>query len=151
MVPAYQVSFRKVWYVDGKQEKGLRPEFDSCQNWPLRGLFWLAKDLHENDENFHAALEPLAREVATLRNQLEHKYAKVTSEAQNELVGSEGVPPDPIAHRISRRDLEAKALAMLKTARAALIYLSLSVHAAEVGKPSQASDRCAPIALRIID
>ena len=150
-VPMHHVSFRKVWYVDGSQKKGLRPEFDGCKNWPLRGLFWLAKDLYEADEDFHLALEPLARDIATLRNQLEHQYAKVVADEPSERTLPQGVPPDPIGYRISRSDLQAKALAMLKMARAALLYLSLAVHAAEVAKPKESPDRCEPISLRVID
>jgi tetratricopeptide (TPR) repeat protein len=151
-VPLHSVNFRKIWYVDGKQERGLRPEFDDRQNWPLRGLFWLAKDLHETDEEFHSALEPSAREIAKLRNQLEHQYAKVVSDPVDPASPNAGeMFPDPIAYRIGRKDLDGKALTILKMARAALIYLSLAVHENERLKPASPDRKSIPISLRLIE
>jgi hypothetical protein len=45
-------SFRKVWYRDRKRRNGLEPVAAGPRNWPLRGLFWLSKDLREDDPGF---------------------------------------------------------------------------------------------------
>jgi hypothetical protein len=44
------------------------------------------------------------------------------------------VPSDPFAFAIEQSRIEAKALHMMKSARAALVYLSLAVHAEELAK-----------------
>ena len=127
------VSFRDVWFTGKGASRSLRPEFVDRQNWPLRGLFWLAKDLAENDADFHEAMEPDAQETAKLRNRLEHRYVKVIGGATDD-AGS--APPDPFAHRVESERLVARTLRMVRSARAALIYLSLAVHEEERKKPS---------------
>jgi hypothetical protein len=47
-IPERRTGFRSFWYDGQERQRGLRPEFDACDNWPLRGLFWLSKDLFEN-------------------------------------------------------------------------------------------------------
>lgn len=149
------LSFKKVWYKKQIRKKGLRLEFRKCneyekhykgkvcpkkedcmyfqqhKNWPLRGLFWLSKDLREPD--FTDSIEPDASEIDTIRNHLEHKYLKVHEDS---LItsGHRFVSPSTPAkttYLISRTDLETKTLRMLKLVRAGLIYLSLSVNIEE--------------------
>lgn len=135
-VEAEKINFRTVWYQKRHPKSGLWPLLVDRENWPLRGLFWLAKDLHEADPEYHAAIHPEAQETATLRNHLEHRYVKVLDQSSLWTPGPlpDEAPPDPFALRIERAALEAKALRMVKTARAALVYLSLAVHAEERGK-----------------
>ena len=49
--------FRKVWYREGRRRNGLEPVVEGARSWLLRGLFWLSKDLHEEDPVFREALE----------------------------------------------------------------------------------------------
>jgi hypothetical protein len=70
-----RIYFRSVWYVNGAEERGARPELDRSTNWPLRGLYWLSKDLL--DPNFGNVTEPDAQELHDIRRQLEHRYLKV--------------------------------------------------------------------------
>jgi LA2681-like HEPN len=70
-----RVYFRGVWYINADRTRGIRPELDRSENWPLRGLYWLAKDLF--DENFHDVTEPDAQALYLIRNRLEHRYLKV--------------------------------------------------------------------------
>ena len=70
-----RVYFRGVWYVNADRKQGIRPELDRSENWPLRGLYWLAKDLFDKD--FHDVTEPDAQALYAVRNQLEHRYLKV--------------------------------------------------------------------------
>ncbi|MEN5371423.1 LA2681 family HEPN domain-containing protein [Luteimonas sp. TWI406] len=55
-----QVNFRAVW-TEGKN-KALRSRIAGSKNWPLRGLYWLSKDLFE--EGAQDLLEPDARRIA---------------------------------------------------------------------------------------
>jgi hypothetical protein len=134
-IPERAISFRSVWYEGQRKKDGLRQDFVACENLPLRGLFWLSKDLYENKQGFREAIEPVARELAEIRNHLEHKYLKLHSEWA-------GVPSpdaraelpfltDSLAHSLCRDDFEDKTMHLLKMARAALIYLSLAVHSEE--------------------
>lgn len=124
-----EVSFIKLWFVDGKQKKGLKPEFLRPSNWLLRGLYWLSKDLFEQDQDAVAAMEPAAQALKKIRDHLEHKYLKLLGGTVAERV-VDGVV-DTLAHTISRRDFEQKNLHLAKLSRAALIYLSLAVHREE--------------------
>jgi hypothetical protein len=127
-----KVYFRSVWYQKQKADAGaIRPEFESSENWPFRGLFWLSKDFF--DEDFSAVTEPDAQALYEIRNQLEHKYLKVhemplprTNDESSELWRI-----DRLAYSVERRDLEAKTARLLKLARAGLIYLSLGMNRME--------------------
>jgi hypothetical protein len=124
-IPLGAVSFRSLWFVErGSTE--LRPVFTDAKNWPLRGLYWLAKDFVERD--FQASTEPDARDVAKIRNHLEHRYLKVRD--RNPLYSLPGpdVYDDRLALSVERQDLDAKALRILKLARAAMIHLCLAMH-----------------------
>lgn len=125
------VSFRKVW-CDQKNNKTLLPRFAKNKNWPLRGLFWLSKDLF--DKEMRTSTEPDARALDEMRNRLEHRYLQV-HESWADSAGIARRRPgeiEPPRYSILREDLEDKTLRMLKLARAALIYLSLAVHQEEI-------------------
>lgn len=126
------VSFRSIWREkNGDPIHPIRETFRQSENWPLRGLFWLSKDLF--DEHQKVATDPDAQALHELRICLEHRYVKV----HEMLVGPIpiGDKPDPffdsLAYRISRQSLEERTLRLLKLVRAALIYLSLAMHCEE--------------------
>jgi hypothetical protein len=122
------VSFRKIWYE--KDNKTLLPRFAKNKNWPLRGLFWLSKDLF--DKEMHISTEPDARALDEMRNRLEHRYLQVhESWAGGVGIARRREKTEPPRYSVSRQDLEDKTLRLLKLARAALIYLSLAVHREE--------------------
>ena len=134
-IPEKRVTFRTFWYERQEQRRGLRPEFQEMQNWPMRGLFWLGKDLYEDAPGFREAMEPEAQELAEVRNHLEHKYLKLhedfwrgPSTKPDEMTKS---MTDTLSFSIYRYDFELKTLRLLKMARAALIYLALAVHQEE--------------------
>jgi hypothetical protein len=129
-LPEKAVNFRSVWYERKGDPKPLNKLFQDRQNWPLRGLYWLSKDIYE--PAFQEVSEPGAEGLADLRNYLEHKYCQVHEDL--------GIGYSRFAHSkngsalgfyIGRDMLEAKSLHILKQARAALIYLSLAVHREE--------------------
>ncbi len=133
-----QVTFRTFWYTDRQKKRGLRTEFTQRKNWPMRGLFWLSKDLFEDAAGFRAAIEPEAQELKRIRDHIEHKYLKVLEF---------GYPPftwesfrDQLALTVSRQDLYRKTLSVLKMARAALIYLSVAVYWEERARNAKRAD-----------
>lgn len=127
-IPNSKVKFRTLWYAGQSQKKGLSPQFTDRENWPMRGLYWLAKDMDGHNDGIQECIEPGARALADVRNHLEHKYLKTTDdEARDDLPAW----PDELGLRITTSQLEAKALHTVKLARAALIYVSLALHAEE--------------------
>lgn len=130
-IPEHLVTFRSLWYEQRDRRKPLRGELGRRENWPLRGLFWLSKDLSEDEPGFRDALEPEVRDLAVIRNHLEHKHLKLhddlwpgRDEAGDKLMS---FLVDSLAYSIRRAEFAAKALRLLKMVRAALIYLSLAV------------------------
>jgi tetratricopeptide (TPR) repeat protein len=137
-IPEKSVYFKSFWYSAQKRQKGLRPEFVKRQNWPLRGLFWLSKDLFEDKPGFRECLEPDAQELDAIRNHAEHKYLKLHDSMWR---GPESANDpflrhwtDELAASFYRTDFEAKALRLLKMARAAMIYLSLVIYSEEANR-----------------
>lgn len=130
---AEQVSFRRVWHgKDAGGKRIIRPEFERAENWPLRGLFWLSKDLFEVE--FRDVMDPDAQALHEIRNRLEHRYLKVHDmffENSRERYPDAAPWNDRLAYSVARRDFEARTLRLLKLARAALIYVSLGMHAEE--------------------
>ena len=128
-----QVSFRSVWHQRGGNPISLKAVFRNRHNWPLRGLFWLSRDLYE--PAFQEASDPDAEGLAHLRNHLEHKYCQVNEDLgikYSEIATSR--KDSPLGLRIGRDILDSKGLHILKLARAALIYLSLAVHREETAR-----------------
>lgn len=116
-IPQKKVTFRTLWRAS---EKGpIRKEFDLTDNWGFCALYWLAKDFLEkaNDE----VAEPQARGLSEIRNNIEHKYLRVT------VAEAPSSPRDDLALMVSRRQFESKAMHLLKLARSALIYLAVGV------------------------
>lgn len=133
-IPAKQVNFRGFWYEAQKPDKGLKPKIESSENWPLRGLFWLAKDLYDATPGLRDAMEPEAREIDTTRNHAEHKYLKVHGDlctGRSATAKPAGIMPADLAFSIGRGLLEERTLRLMKLARSALMYLAYAVHAEE--------------------
>lgn len=128
-IPEKKVFFRSFWYETKGNPKPLLPFFRDRQNWPLRGLFWLSKDLYDAD--FQEATEPEAEALADLRHHLEHKYCQIHEQWGVIFVGLSEAEPEPVGLHIGRQDFEAKALRLMTLARAAIIYLCLAVHREE--------------------
>jgi hypothetical protein len=131
-VSAQRVNFRTLWYTDGRKSNGLQPKLNQSANWPLRGLFWLSKDLYAHNSDFKDGLEADARQLYELRNHLEHNYLLIQDDAQYASCES-GKPglrgmDDGSVYVIGRSDFAKRTLRILKMVRAALIYLSLAVH-----------------------
>lgn len=134
----HAVTFRGVWYMPGKQKEGIiHGALENHENWPLRGLFWLAKDFYEDE--FKSSTEPDASQIADIRNYLEHKFLKIR------LTWAGPIPdlpsrPDDWAYQITRKEFEAKTLKLMQLARAALIYFSNAIHQEESSSAREQGD-----------
>ncbi|MBL8539259.1 MAG: hypothetical protein JNK68_02690 [Betaproteobacteria bacterium] len=137
-----QISFRTIWRE--KEGGPLRVPIAKSENWPLRGLYWLSKDLFEKDVK--GTTEPDARALAELRNHLEHKYVKVH---MTSVPAGGSLFHDNLAYRITRSDLETKTLRLLQLARSALVYLSLAMHQEERQRAKRRNGLSAPIPLDV--
>ena len=147
-----RVNFRSFWYSGRKsQNRTIRVKLCAQANWPLRGLYWLRKDLFEND--MMNLLEPDAQEFVNIRRHLEHRYLKVHEyfsffSGQNYQYDQFF---DELALSILRTDFEQKALRLLKTIRAAIIYLVMAVFINEQYKKEQQSGIIGPIIVPLLD
>ncbi|MBW1841766.1 MAG: hypothetical protein JRI75_08215 [Deltaproteobacteria bacterium] len=134
-----KVNFRTFWYQSGKKIQGLKTELANSQNWPLRGLFWLSKDLYEDEPGFKDALEPDARQIHAVRNQLEHQFFKLHDTQWNSspVEAEINASSEAFGFSMTVSDFTGKTLKILKMVRAALIYLSLSVHSEEIRRSEE--------------
>ncbi len=136
-IPERNINFRSIWYQKAQKKMGLRSDMSQRQNWGLRGLFWLSKDLFEEKGGFKDTTEPDARLLSEIRNHLEHKYLKIHDEMwrgiekQKDGDTKSGVFKYPIGYSLHRKDFHAKTFRLLKLTRAAMIYLSLAIHQEE--------------------
>ncbi|GAA3971468.1 hypothetical protein GCM10022246_24920 [Pedobacter ginsengiterrae] len=122
-IPVNQISFRVLWHEDRKGEI-LRPKFSGSSNLALKALYWLSRDLFDKGSS-QELLEPEAKELADIRNHIEHRSFKIKQ------YGNWGEIEDGFTFAIGREEFELKTLKQLKMARAALIYLSLAIHEEE--------------------
>ena len=125
------IYFRTIWFSN-RERKELHPNLKNKHNLPLRGLYWLSKDIFDEELGFRDYVEPDAQKFQDIRNQLEHKYFKV-----HDLLSQSTFDPinvslrDDLAYSIGRCDFEQKTLRLLRLVRNALIYLSLAIHSEE--------------------
>lgn len=142
-IPEKSVSFRGLWYVDQKPNRGLRADVHRPDSAPLKGLFFLAKDLYEKAPGFTEALEPDAREIAEIRNHLEHKYFKLHLFCPPRPPSDNACPIgfDSLAYSMESDDFARRTLRLLSTARSALIYVSQVVHVEESLRNKEAGEK----------
>ncbi len=116
------INFKNVWMVEGKKQ--LLDRFRDSENWPLRGLFWLSKELF--DEKLNSTTSPDARELYGTRNALEHKCLQVHfGWVQSYKLSAPGSQDSRLS--ITSDFLEEKALRVMKMARSALVQLALAI------------------------
>lgn len=136
-IPERQVSFRSLWYKKNQKIKELRPELSKLSNWPLRGLFWLTKDIFESKPDLQNSTDPRAETLAIIRNFVEHKYFKLhDGMIEYDNVSFDGLS-DRLAFSLSRSDFNNLTLQLLKISRSALIYLCLALFSHEIDFMSQ--------------
>lgn len=102
---ADRINFKNVGMVEGKARSLDR--FKAHTNWPLRGLYWLSKELFDDDLKQSTAAD--AHELHNIRNALEHKYLQIHEGWAWDLMLARPAP-DVLALSIDSDLLEAKAL-----------------------------------------
>lgn len=131
-----RVSFKNVWMIEGKA--CLLPQFEKYDNLPLRGLFWLSKELFDDQLKLTTAAD--ARELHSIRNALEHTYLRV-SEGWAKPFMINGASNGSFGIAIGSDELEAKALRVMQMARSALFYVSFAIGVEERKKQAANPDR----------
>jgi hypothetical protein len=133
------LDFSDVWLTE-QYGNELSEKFQGRKNLPLRGLYWLSKDFKEKELYIEGSLDNSGYKLADLRNALEHRYVKLTMSSVRDSPDT-GRFNDELAMTMIRDELEDQALAMLRKARAGLIYLALAVNREEelkAGSPEPA-------------
>jgi len=126
-LPIRKISFNTVWFDRGDQRKELAPIFSDSDNWPLRGLYWLSKDLYFKG-NSNQPMEPDARELNSIRNHITHKYLKVHDHILCDTSNWRNKEGRELSYPISDQELKNQAIKLFKLVRNALIYVSLAAH-----------------------
>ncbi|WP_422034416.1 LA2681 family HEPN domain-containing protein [Reyranella sp.] len=130
-----RINFKNVWMVEGKSR--LHDRFMDYSNWPLRGLFWLSKELF--DDQLKLTTGPDARELHEIRNALEHKFLQV-HEGWAWSLGRPLPSGEGLSFLIDSDLLERKALRVMKMARSALIQLILAIGVEERARRREQPD-----------
>jgi hypothetical protein len=126
---ANRISFKSVWMMENKAQ--LLPRFEAHDNLPLRGLFWLSKELFDDKLKQTTAAD--ARELHAIRNALEHTYLRV-SEGWAKPFAISGESSNGFGIAIGSDELEAKAIRVMQMARSALFYASFAIGVEEMKK-----------------
>lgn len=124
-IDKHRVSFRSIWHEKGNRNKPLNKEIFKKENRALQGLYWLSKDLDEGNDS---PIEPNAKEIAIIRNYIEHKSFKVV-ECENYSYSEL-----PETYEIEQDDFYEKTMYLLKLVRSALLYLSSAIYEEEAIK-----------------
>ena len=132
--PTEDLSFADIWYIDPHSDE-LQEQFQDKPNLPLRGLYWLSKDIETGDLHVEGSLDESGRKLTDVRNALEHRYVKLVMYPSREQESDTTRFSDELATTMLREELERYALKMVRRARAALIYLALGINAEEESKP----------------
>lgn len=119
-----RISFKNVWMVENKAR--LLPQFENSNNWPLRGLYWLSKELFDDQLKQTTAAD--ARELHAIRNALEHTYLRVSEGwAKPFTIGAPVGALSGFGIAMGSDELEAKAVRVMQMARSALFYVSFAI------------------------
>jgi hypothetical protein len=119
-----KVTFSKIWTEDSKDIRAL---FAMSRNLPLRGLFWISRDLAE--PGFKDVMEPDARGMAELRNYIEHRFVRVVTRYGPTRIGAQD-----LLYTVTPYDLQRRALSVVRLAREALMMLVSAVYVEELRK-----------------
>lgn len=131
------IKFHTIWFKhkkkggvarDSNGEAEIHDKLEDLQNWAVRGLVWLSKDL-KNNSPLRKSLDPDAQLMDQIRHHIEHLYLKVIDEQfPNTRVDN---PEDKPTLLVSRKQISRSGLKLLQTVRAGMIYLSLAVELEE--------------------
>lgn len=124
---ADSVTFRRVWHEKADVKKPISRKLAESKNWPLRGLFWLSRDLFFSTEA-SIRLDPQSRELYEIRNHVTHKYLRVHDHLLYDATSWRLKHGRELSYPVSEAELKTQAIKLLKLVRSALIYVSLAAH-----------------------
>lgn len=148
-IPRKIVNFNNVWRdqltIHKKKINNPIREYMSS-NYILRGLYWIKKDLYNNDTFGYKGLVNTRLNTAyNIRNNMEHQYLKIL-DGEFEPISN---PENEIASMIvSRAEFEELSIVLLKTVREAIIMLAQSVYINEKNNNGKES---MPIVLQAVE
>lgn len=129
-IQVQKVQFNTVWNKSGDRKRALADKFSSSDNWPLRGLYWLSKDLYFK-KNDNQSIEPDAHHLNHIRNHIAHKYLRVYDDFFVDAKSLRENEGHDLSYSIGDGEFIVQSIKLLKLVRSALIYLSLAAHAEE--------------------
>jgi len=149
--PQDRVSFRTMWFVTEKSKgnQGSKKKINpllSMSNKPLRALYMLSKDFGSTDNEYLSSINPDARDLAETRNYIEHRHFRIQLIESHR--STESARPGSYVFSVGELRMRNRTLILMRAAREALIYLSLSVHAEEQRRSERAGF---PIICRSLD
>jgi len=120
------IDFNKIW-KNPNNRKELNPKLLSLKNYAIRGLYLINKDITFNkDEEFEESLEPHSKDMAKIRNHLEHKFLMV--KILNPINDNDRKRK---YYQITEYELIDKTIRLAQLTREAIIYTSLAIHIEE--------------------
>ena len=116
-----KTGLKNVWYRDGNPANGLDRIFTRSDNWLMRSLFWLSKELPS--ERQLPSIDAGSYRLKTIADELENRYLRVV----------EREPADDaiVDNSITRDELEKATTDVLSLVRNAIVYLTLALHIEE--------------------
>lgn len=127
--PEKQVSFRRIWKEKADKTNKLKDLMED--NFALKGLYWLAKDIHQ--ENYKTTA-PKIFDYKDFRDYLEHKYVKTIKAT----FIADDKRKDTLAFYITESELLTANLELLRLVRAIIITLISAIDVNELKKSMEA-------------
>lgn len=116
-----KTSLKNIWYKNGTPASGIDAVFTRSDNWLLRSLFWLSKELPA--ERQLPCINPGNDRLKKIADELENRYLRV--------VELEPADDAIVDNTISRDKLEKATTEILQLVRTAIVYLTLALHIEE--------------------
>lgn len=123
------IDFNKIW-KNPNNKKQLSSKLLSLENYAIRGLYLINKDISFNtDEEFEQSIEPYSKDMAKIRNHLEHKFlmVKIINPIRNN-------DRERKYYQITEDELIEKTIRLAQLVREAIIYTSLAIYIEEEKK-----------------
>ena len=137
-IPTRNLSFNSIWFAGKPRDLKIRPEFESSNNWPLRGLFSLSRDFYYQSTS-PRTVDPEAKVLHEIRNHIAHKYLRVHDDMLYSAAGDRARNGRDLSFPVSEEELIGQSIKLLKLVRSALIYTSSAIAHEEIRKASDLS------------
>jgi len=127
-----EVNFNRIWRED-KYSKKINPKFINLNNFAIKGLYLINRDINftkkdkeDNKNEFYMSLEPELKDIAEIRNHLEHKFLMVKA-----FKSIEDSDREREYYKLTEDELINKTIRLAQLTREAIIYTSLAIHIEE--------------------